>query len=63
MPAWHVCDSTPDCPDKSDELECPQDNPQTAAAPEVHFFDFLKNFYLVLNFQKNFFLKIMCSKF
>jgi hypothetical protein len=25
VPAWHVCDSAPDCPDESDEKDCPQE--------------------------------------
>ena len=50
VPAWHVCDATPDCPDKSDEVGCPQDNPQTAAAPEVS--SKIRSRYL-LNFRLN----------
>lgn len=30
-----MCDATPDCPDNSDELNCPQDNIETKAAPET----------------------------
>jgi len=37
IPAWHVCDASPDCPDGSDERECPTDidqNPDPQA--ELH---------------------------
>lgn len=34
IPAWHVCDRAPDCPDKSDELECPDLNAKIENAPE-----------------------------
>jgi len=35
IPAWHVCDRAPDCPDKSDELECPDLNAKIENAPET----------------------------